>query len=145
MGSEKVFIIGSRSFVYIMKSKGLRIDPWGTPCFTIPHFEETFSFFFFVFYLSDRIWTSSLLFLECHNNVTLLIKFPDLHSQKLSLNHRILSLVFSLVEQLTTKKLITPAFYNQFFCPSSNPVTILSVGVDYYCCRYHVPICAPLV
>jgi hypothetical protein len=34
MGSVKVFIVGGRSFMYIMKSKGPRIDPWGTPYFT---------------------------------------------------------------------------------------------------------------
>jgi hypothetical protein len=33
MGLAKVFIVGGRSFMYIMKSKGSRIDPWGTPCF----------------------------------------------------------------------------------------------------------------
>jgi hypothetical protein len=30
-GSDKVFIVGRRSFIYIMKSKGPRIDHWGTP------------------------------------------------------------------------------------------------------------------
>jgi hypothetical protein len=43
MSSDEVFIVGGRSFIYIMKSKGPRIDPWGTPCFTIPHFEENIS------------------------------------------------------------------------------------------------------
>jgi hypothetical protein len=28
MSSVKVFIAGGRSFMYIMKSKGSRIDPW---------------------------------------------------------------------------------------------------------------------
>jgi hypothetical protein len=28
MGFAKVFIVGGRSFMYIMKSKGPRIDPW---------------------------------------------------------------------------------------------------------------------
>jgi hypothetical protein len=58
MGSGKVFIVVGRSFVYIMKSKGPKIDSWGTPCFTVPHFVENFSkilFQSFVFYLSDRI------------------------------------------------------------------------------------------
>jgi len=58
MDSDKVFIVGGRSFIYIMKSKGPKIDPWGTPCFTVPHFEEISQiilFQFFVFYLSDRI------------------------------------------------------------------------------------------
>jgi hypothetical protein len=31
MGSDKVFIVGGRSFMYIMKSKSPRIDPWQTP------------------------------------------------------------------------------------------------------------------
>jgi hypothetical protein len=31
MVSDKVFIVGGRSFMYIMKSKGPRIHPWGTP------------------------------------------------------------------------------------------------------------------
>jgi hypothetical protein len=42
MGSVKVFIVGGRSFMYIMKSKGHRIDPWGTPCFIVPQFEKKF-------------------------------------------------------------------------------------------------------
>jgi hypothetical protein len=42
MGSVKVFIVGGRSFMYIMKSKGPTIDPWGTPCFTVPQFEKKF-------------------------------------------------------------------------------------------------------
>jgi hypothetical protein len=35
MGSDKVFIVEERSFMYIMKSKGPSTDPYGTPCFTI--------------------------------------------------------------------------------------------------------------
>jgi hypothetical protein len=31
MGTAKVFIVGGRSFVQIMKSKGPKIDPCGTP------------------------------------------------------------------------------------------------------------------
>jgi hypothetical protein len=56
MGSDKVFIAGG-----IQKSKGPKTDPWGTPCFTVPHLEENFSsnlLQFFVFYLSDGIRTS---------------------------------------------------------------------------------------
>jgi hypothetical protein len=43
MGSHKVFIVEGRSFIYITESKGPKIDTWGTPCFTVPHFEENFS------------------------------------------------------------------------------------------------------
>jgi hypothetical protein len=42
MGFSKEFIVGGRSFMYIMKSKGLKVDPWGTPCFIVPHFEKEF-------------------------------------------------------------------------------------------------------
>jgi hypothetical protein len=42
MGSVKVFIVGGRSFMYIMKNKGPRIGPWGTPCFIVPQFEKKF-------------------------------------------------------------------------------------------------------
>jgi hypothetical protein len=55
MGSDEVFIVGGRSFIYIMKSKVPKIDPLGTPCCTVPHFEENFSndfYQFFVFCLS---------------------------------------------------------------------------------------------
>jgi hypothetical protein len=40
MGFDKLFIVGGRSLMYIIKSKGPRIDPWGTPCFTVPQFEK---------------------------------------------------------------------------------------------------------
>jgi hypothetical protein len=43
MGSDKVFIVRGRSFIYIMKNKVHKIDPWGTPCLTVHHFEENFS------------------------------------------------------------------------------------------------------
>jgi hypothetical protein len=36
MGIAKVFIVGDRSFIYVMKSKGPKIDPCGTPCFIVP-------------------------------------------------------------------------------------------------------------
>jgi hypothetical protein len=58
MVSDEILIVGGRSFIYVMKSKGPKIDPWGTPCFPLPHFEENFSndsIQFFVFCLSDRI------------------------------------------------------------------------------------------
>jgi hypothetical protein len=40
MGSDKVFIVGVWSFMYIIKSKGPRIDPWELPCFTVPQYEK---------------------------------------------------------------------------------------------------------
>jgi hypothetical protein len=43
MDSDKVFIVAGRSFIYIKKSKDVKIDPWRTPCFTVPHFEENLS------------------------------------------------------------------------------------------------------
>jgi hypothetical protein len=42
MCSINIFIVGGRSFIYTMKSKGLRIYPWGTPCFIASHFEKKF-------------------------------------------------------------------------------------------------------
>jgi hypothetical protein len=33
MGSDKVFIVGGRSFIYIKKSKGPKIDPRGNSMF----------------------------------------------------------------------------------------------------------------
>jgi hypothetical protein len=55
MGFSKLFIVGGRSFMYVIKSKVPRIDPWGTACFAVPQF--------------DRIWNILQLFLECHKNV----------------------------------------------------------------------------
>jgi hypothetical protein len=57
MGSDKTFIIGGWSCIYIMKSKGPKIDPWRTPCCTVPHAEENFcNDFISVFcFLSVRI------------------------------------------------------------------------------------------
>jgi hypothetical protein len=93
MGSDKVFIVGSRVFIYIMKSKGPKIDPWGTPYFTVPHFGENFSndFVYVSLFSTCQIGSEpvSYCFLNAHNNVTSLSKFHDLHSQKLLLNHRI--------------------------------------------------------
>jgi hypothetical protein len=43
MCSDKVFIVQGWSFIYIKKSKGPKIDFWGTPCFTVPSFEKNFS------------------------------------------------------------------------------------------------------
>jgi hypothetical protein len=61
MGSDNVFIVRGRSFIYIMKTKALKLTPVELLCFTVPHFEDNFSiilFQFFVFNLSDRIRTS---------------------------------------------------------------------------------------
>jgi hypothetical protein len=43
MGSDKVFIVGGRSFICSMESKCPKIDPWGTPYIIVPHFEKNFS------------------------------------------------------------------------------------------------------
>jgi hypothetical protein len=43
MGSGKAFIVRGRSFIYIMKSKDPKIDPWELP---LPYFEENFSNYF---------------------------------------------------------------------------------------------------
>jgi hypothetical protein len=40
MGSGKVFILRWKSYIYIMKNKGLGTDPWETPCFKIPPVRE---------------------------------------------------------------------------------------------------------
>jgi hypothetical protein len=58
MGSVKVFIVGGRSFIYIMKSKGPKFNPWEIPCSIVAHFQENSLcdfISFFVFSLSDRI------------------------------------------------------------------------------------------
>jgi uncharacterized protein (DUF362 family) len=34
IGSDKVFIVEGKSFMWGMKSNGLKIDPWGNPCVT---------------------------------------------------------------------------------------------------------------
>jgi hypothetical protein len=39
-GSNKAFVVGGRSFTYVMKSKGHRTDPWGTPYFIVPQFKR---------------------------------------------------------------------------------------------------------
>jgi hypothetical protein len=36
------FILKERSFIYIMNNRGLKIDPWGTPYFSIPQSEKKF-------------------------------------------------------------------------------------------------------
>jgi hypothetical protein len=48
MGSGEIFIVGGKSFTYIMKRKGPRIDPWGTPCFIVSSLRK-------ILYLGDFI------------------------------------------------------------------------------------------
>jgi len=36
------FILKERSFIYIMNNRGLKIDPWGTPYFSVPQSEKKF-------------------------------------------------------------------------------------------------------
>jgi hypothetical protein len=43
MGIDEVFSVGGRSFIWTMKSKGPKIDSWGTPCFTVLQFEWVLS------------------------------------------------------------------------------------------------------
>jgi hypothetical protein len=42
IGFDMEFIFRGRSFICIMHNKGPRIDPWGTPCFSVPQPEKTF-------------------------------------------------------------------------------------------------------
>jgi len=39
-GSHTECILRGRSFIYIMKNRGPRIDPWGTPCFNVPQSQK---------------------------------------------------------------------------------------------------------
>jgi hypothetical protein len=61
MDSVKVFVVGGWPFMYIMKMKDPRIDPWRTPCFIVPSLRKNCDCFQvillrpFVFYLLDRI------------------------------------------------------------------------------------------
>jgi len=87
------FIVGSRSFICILKSKGPTTDPWKNQCFIVPHFPENFSkVFISVFFVSicqRRSEPVSYCPLNTTITITSLAKFYDLHSQKLLLNHRI--------------------------------------------------------
>ena len=38
--SDIEFILGGRSFIYIMSNRGTKIEPWGTPCFNAPQSEK---------------------------------------------------------------------------------------------------------
>ena len=40
--SNMEFILKMGCFMYIMSSKGPRIDPWETPCFNFPKLEKQF-------------------------------------------------------------------------------------------------------
>jgi hypothetical protein len=42
MGSDKVFILEGRSFMQVIKRKGPKIDPWGTPYVTVPQLKKKF-------------------------------------------------------------------------------------------------------
>jgi hypothetical protein len=42
MRFAKVLIVEGRSFMYIMKSKGPRNDPWGSLCLIISQLEKKF-------------------------------------------------------------------------------------------------------
>jgi hypothetical protein len=61
--------------MHIMKSKGCRIDPCGTPCFIIPNLgrnsECQYIILFqpFMFCLLDRIWNKVQVILECCKSV----------------------------------------------------------------------------
>jgi hypothetical protein len=33
-------LVIKNSFLYIMKNTGLRVEPWGTPCFIVPQSEK---------------------------------------------------------------------------------------------------------
>ena len=40
IGSDTEFIVRGRSVIYILKNRGSRIDPWGTPRFNVPQSEN---------------------------------------------------------------------------------------------------------
>jgi len=40
--SDIELVIRGRTFIYIMKNRGTRIDPWGTPCFNVLQAENNF-------------------------------------------------------------------------------------------------------
>jgi hypothetical protein len=91
MGIDEMCTVVGRSFIQIRKSKGPKTDPWGTQSFILPQIQQYYDDFSSIFYLylSGRICTNSLLALEYQKNVIYLIKYSDLHSQKLFQNHRI--------------------------------------------------------
>jgi hypothetical protein len=38
--SDIEFLLRGRSFIYVMNNRGPRIDPYGTPCFSVPQSEK---------------------------------------------------------------------------------------------------------
>jgi 4-diphosphocytidyl-2C-methyl-D-erythritol kinase len=40
MGSDVEFIIRGQAFIHIMNNRGPKIDPWETPCFSVPQPEK---------------------------------------------------------------------------------------------------------
>jgi hypothetical protein len=40
MGSDMEFIIRGQAFIYIINNRGHKIDPWETPCFSVPQLEK---------------------------------------------------------------------------------------------------------
>jgi hypothetical protein len=40
LGSDTECIPKGRSFIYIMNNRGHKINPWETPCFSLPHSEK---------------------------------------------------------------------------------------------------------
>ena len=42
IGSDREFILTGRSFIYIKNNSGARIDPWGTPSFSVHESEKNF-------------------------------------------------------------------------------------------------------
>jgi hypothetical protein len=59
MGYDNICIVEGRSFMYVMKSKGPKIDPWGTPCVAVPQLEMKFGVA-----LDGFISTSCFLFVK---------------------------------------------------------------------------------
>jgi len=43
--SKTKFILRGRSFIYVMNNRGPRIDPWGTPAFSVPQAEKNFELY----------------------------------------------------------------------------------------------------
>lgn len=44
MGSDNEFILRGRKFIYIMNSKGPKIDPWETSCFNVTQSWKNYKF-----------------------------------------------------------------------------------------------------